>query len=247
MEQRMCQDIVLVHGSWHGSWCWKKVIPLLQAEGYSPLAIDLPAHGKNRCNIVNISLDSYVDKVIATIDQIDRPVILAGHSMAGSVITQTAEYIPDKINRLIYLAAFLPENGFSLYDYALQDSGSELTGNIIIDEENNLSSLNPECISAAFYGRCSDADIEYAKANLVDEPLKPSNTPVVTTERYASVPRFYIKCLLDCAVTPSLQTKMVNAMPCREIISLNTDHSPFFSAPRELSDSIQALCNYPLL
>ena len=242
----MCQDIVLVHGSWHGGWCWNKVIPLLQAKGYSPHAIDLPAHGKDKSDVINISLDSYAGKVITTIDQIGKQVILVGHSMGGSVITQAAEYIPRNINRLIYLAAFLPENGSSLYDYALQDLESELTGNIIIDEENNLSSLNPKCISAAFYGQCSDADIEYAKANLVDEPLKPSNTPVVTTDRYASVPRFYIKCLLDCAVTPSLQTKMVNAMPCREIISLDTDHSPFFSAPQELSDSIQALSNYPL-
>ena len=166
----MCQHIVLLHGSWHGSWCWKNVIPLLQAKGYSAHAIDLPAHGNDKSDVINISLDSYVDKVITTINQIDKQVILIGHSMGGSVITQVAENIPEKINRLIYLAAFLPENGSSLYDYALQDSESELAGNIIIDEENNLSSLNPECISAAFYGQCLDADIEYAKVNLVDDP-----------------------------------------------------------------------------
>ena len=242
----MCEYIVLLHGSWHGGWCWKKVVPYLHVNGYSSQAIDLPAHGKDKSDIINISLHSYVDKVISTINQIDKQVILVGHSMAGSVITQVAEYIPEKIDRLIYVAAFLPENGLCLYDYALQDSESMLTGNIITDEENNLSSLNPECISPAFYGQCSDTDIEYAKANLVDEPLKPSNTPVITTERFGSVPRFYIQCLLDCAVTPSLQTKMFNALPCRQIISLNTDHSPFFSAPKELSDSILTLCNHKL-
>ncbi len=98
---------VLVHGSWHGAWCWNKLTPLLEREGHAVIAPDLPGHGEDWTPIPEISLQSYVDRVGEALDSAPEPAILVGHSMAGTVISQLAEQRPDQVAGLVYLCAFL--------------------------------------------------------------------------------------------------------------------------------------------
>ncbi|MCZ7568769.1 MAG: alpha/beta fold hydrolase [Ardenticatenaceae bacterium] len=228
---------VLIHGSWHGAWCWDKVKPLLEKQGHTVVAPDLPGHGQDKTPIPEITLQRFVDRVGQVLDAQSEPVILVGHSMGGVVITQTAEYRPDKIKTLVYLCAFLPRNGESLLQLAQQDTETLILPNLIINEAQGYHSVKEEAIREVFYHDCRDEDVARAKSLLVpEEALAPVATPVQTSaDNFGRIPRVYIECLRDQTIGLSLQKQMNTATPCQMVLSLDTGHSPFFSAPEALA------------
>jgi pimeloyl-ACP methyl ester carboxylesterase len=233
---------VLIHGAWHGSWCWDKIIPLLRKEGHKVEAPDLPGHGRDKTPIPEISLQAYTDRVCQILDAQSEPVILVGHSMGGVVITQAAEYRPEKIKILVFLTAFLPQNGESLLQLAGGDTEALVLPNLIMAEDQSYATVREESIKEAFYGDCSDEDVKRAKSLLVPQAAAPFATPVKTSnERYGRVRRVYISCLRDQAISPALQEKMYQALPCEKVITMDTSHSPFFSAPEGLVGHLLSL------
>lgn len=226
---------VLIHGAWHGSWCWDKVVPLLRKEGHKVEAPDLPGHGRDKTPISEISLQAYVDRVCQILNAPSEPVILVGHSMGGLVITQTAEYRPEKIKVLVFLAAVLPRNGESLLQLTGGDTEALILPNLIMAEDQSYTTVRDEGIKEVFYGDCSDEDVARAKSLLGPEASAPLVTPVNTSEqKFGRVRRVYISCLRDKTITPALQEKMYKALPCEKVIPMDTSHSPFFSAPEKL-------------
>ncbi len=233
---------ILVHGAWHGAWCWYKVVPLLEKAGHRAIAVDLPGLGRDRTPLRDVSLQSYVDRVGAAIDQQPGRAILVGHSRGGIVISQTAEQRPARIEKLVYLAAFLLPNGQALLPGALEDTRSLLLQNLVVDEKQGYMTVKEAAYREAMYGDCSDEDVALAASLLTPEPIAPCVTPLDLSERnFGQVPRVYIETLGDDALTLAAQRKMVAAMPCERVISMDTAHSPFFSAPQELADHLASL------
>jgi pimeloyl-ACP methyl ester carboxylesterase len=234
---------ILIHGSWHGGWCWDKVKPLLEKEGHTVIAPDLPGHGQDKTPIAEITLQRFVDRVCQVLDEQSEPVILVGHSMGGVVITQTAEARPDKIKTLVYLTAFLPRNGESLLQLAQQDQETLILPSLIINEAEGHHAVKEEAIQEVFYQDCSDEDVARAKSLLAPrEALAPVATPVeISDDNYGRIPRVYIECLRDQTIGPSLQKQMYTTTPCQKVLSLDTGHSPFFSAPEELAAHLTSI------
>ncbi|MDX1520457.1 MAG: alpha/beta fold hydrolase [Anaerolineae bacterium] len=233
-------SFVLVHGSWHGGWCWDKVKPLLEARGHQVFMPDLPGHGQDNTPVAEITLQSFTDRIGEVIDAQAEPVILVGHSMGGVVITQTAEYRPDKIKTLVYLCAFLPRNDESLLQLAQQDTETLILPNLVINEAQGYHSVKEEAIRDIFYQDCPDEDVAKAKSLLApQEALAPVATPVQTSDdNYGRIPRVYIECLRDQTIGPSLQKQMYTATPCQQVFTLETGHSPFFAAPDALANHL---------
>ncbi len=234
---------VLIHGAWHGSWCWEKVVPLLRQAGHRVETPDLPGHGQDRTPIREITLAAYTKRMCETLDAQAEPVILVGHSMGGVIITQVAEERPDKIQTLVYLTAFLPQNGESLLQIARKNVDSLLTPNLLANEEQGVFTFKEGApLKEIFYGDCRDEDVARAKSLLVPQAIAPMATPVrITSECFGRVPKIYIECLLDRAISPSIQNMMYLATPCHTILSMETSHSPFFSAPQELVSYLTSL------
>jgi len=234
---------LLIHGSWHGAWCWDKVKVRLEAQGHTVFAPDLPGHGEDKTPIPEITLQCFVDRVCQALDAQSEPVILVGHSMGGVVITQAAEYRPDKIKTLVYLCAFLPRNGESLLQLAQQDTETLILPNLILNEAEGYHAVKAEAIREVFYHDCRDEDVAWARSLLVSqEALAPVATPVQTSEaNYGRIPRVYIECRRDQTIGPLLQKQMYRATPCRQVLSLDAGHSPFLSAPEELVDHLTAI------
>jgi pimeloyl-ACP methyl ester carboxylesterase len=225
---------LLIHGAWHGGWCWHKVVARLEKLGHRVLAPDLPSLGRDKTPVNRVSLPLWRDFVCNLIDAQPEPVILVGHSRGGIVISEVAEHRPDRIRTLVYLSAFLPRDGESLFDLAPQALNSEVPPNMAMSEDKSSSTVRDEAIRSAFYGECSDDDVALARACLQPEPTLPLATPVHLTEpNFGRVPRIYIGCLRDRAVTPPFQKLMLAATPCRRVLSIDTDHSPFLSRPDE--------------
>jgi pimeloyl-ACP methyl ester carboxylesterase len=231
---------VLVHGAWHGAWCWEKLAPLLEQAGHTVITPDLPCHGEDSSSLADASLASYTEKIVDIIQAQPEPVILVGHSMGGMVISQAAETCPERIQTLVYVCAFLLQNGQSLLEVTQTDSSSLILPNLI-DNGDGSASLNPSALKDMFFAACDEADMAACIPRLCPEPMAPVSTPMRTNpESYSSVPRVYIECLEDRAISLESQRKMHSNTPCDQIISLDSDHSPYISCPQELAECLLA-------
>lgn len=231
---------VLVHGAFAGAWTWDRVTPILEAGGHETVAVDLPAHGEDQTAIANATLEAYTAAVVAAIDAADRPVVLVGHSMGGLVVSQAAEARPDKIKRLVYLTAFLVEDGGSLLSASAGDSQSALQQFLTIGTDS--ITLAPAGVLGAFCTDCSQDDAQAIVGHLRPEPLAPFTTPIHTTaENWGRVPRYYIEALADQAIGPNRQKEFYTALPCEKVVSLQTGHAPFMTQPQAVAEALLSL------
>ena len=227
---------VLVHGAWHGAWCWEQVEHHLGEVGAASVAVDLPGRQGDPPSVAQLTLESYVDQVVAAIETSPEPVVLVGHSLGGLVISQTAERVPEKISSLVYLCAMLLQDGQSTIDAAVNDPTSQLMANISLDEGTATSSVTGPAVRDLFYGDCRSADTEKAIKLLVPEPIVPASTPLrVTAERWGSVARSYIVCTQDRAISPASQRAMIASVGVDKLIEMDSSHSPFISQPEQLA------------
>lgn len=232
--------MILLHGAWHGAWCWERVVALLKQKHQSVLAPDLPGHGvKKQPPFTGITLNTYVDFVCDLVAGANQRVTLVGHSMAGVVISQVAEKMPDAIDELIYVAAFIPANNQSLVESAGQITSPGVSSEMSMDMPNNAIHLNfSPRLQPLFYNRCHQEDIELAFSSAQPQPLRPMVDRVnLSTEKFGSVKKRYIVCEHDVALTANDQRQFAQHINS-EIVSLEADHSPFFSATSLLVDQL---------
>lgn len=233
---------ILIHGAWHGGWCWHKVAPLLEAGRHTVLAPDLPGHGDDKTPVGEVTLDAYVKRVCGVIDAQSEPVVLVGHSMGGIVITQTAEERPDSIKSLVYLTAFLLPDGKCSSDYADRDPDRPLTRNVVPSEDGLSTTVRSEALKDIFYQDCPDEDVALARQRLVPQAGAPRRVPMRTSdENFGRVPRVYIECSADNALPPAMQRELYTALPCSRVITMDAGHSPFFSQPEALVRHLDSL------
>jgi hypothetical protein len=216
--------------------------PLLEKNGNTSEAIDLPAHGQDTTPISEVTLDGYVDAVSKVLEEYNDPVVLIGHSRAGVVISQVAERIPEKIDKLVYLCAFLIPDGEPMVATALTDSTSLLVSNLIFNEEEGWHFPKDEIIKEAFYNDCSSEDINKCIPFLTKEPNVPVGTPLkLSDEKFGKVKKVYIHTTMDNTITYGHQKMMVNRIHVDQSFELKSGHSPFLSKPNELANILLKL------
>lgn len=234
---------VLVHGSWHGSWCWERVVPGLQAAGHRAVTVDLAGRAGDPTPTREITLASHVDRVCAAVLAQPTPVVLVGHSMGGMVVTQATEQCAEHIATLVYLCGFMLQDGESLAGlFATLDNGLTAS-HMVTDEAAGTVFFTADApLREIFYHDCSEADFERARNRLVPEIIAPRHTPLRTTpERFGSVPRVYIETLQDHSIPIALQRRMIAAQPPRQVLTMDTSHSPFYAQPEALLAHLCAL------
>ncbi|MBD3648390.1 MAG: alpha/beta fold hydrolase, partial [Pseudomonadales bacterium] len=179
-----------------------------------------------------------VDRVVATLDECDAPAVLVGHSMGGGVIAQTGERAPDKIERLVFVAAFVPRDGESMLDLTGSNQATVLRDNLEVSSDRSVLTVPESLIQPAFYHDCDEEDIALAR-----ERLRPQNAAVfaerfsLTDENFGSLEKQFIECIEDQVINILSQRQMARRAGCL-INTLQTSHSPFFSAPAALAACI---------
>ena len=226
--------VVLVHGAWHGPWCFDRVVEGLEARGVPVVAVD-----RRRPSGPNGELRGVVDSaeneriVRAALDEIEGPIVLLGHSFGGTVIT-TAPLGNDSVKHLVYLTAMMPDT-----DGAVPDNfvNPDLAGAVQAGDDGSTT-VQADLIRQAFYHQCSDADVERAMGELVrDEAPVPFDAPREAAWR--TIATTYVVCTEDQALLAPGQREL--ARRADRVAEWPTDHSPFFSNPQLLIDLLDNL------
>lgn len=235
---------LLIHGSGHGAWCWRDLLPLLNTGGDEAVAIDLPSHGEDRTPAERVTLDLYASAILDAIgEEIAAPVTLVGHSMAGYPITAAAERAPEKIARLVYLCAYVPAPGRSLADRRREAPRQPLMQAVRVAPDRVTWSVDPAQAEAVFYQDCPPGTTEYAVPRLTPQPILPQETVLELTAASAAVPRHYIRCENDGTIPPEYQATMTEGWPEGSVSTLPTGHSPFFAAPAMLAARLKEIAS----
>jgi pimeloyl-ACP methyl ester carboxylesterase len=227
---------LLVHGAWHGAWCWQKTVDALKTQGHAATAIDLPGHGKDATPRSSVTVESYVARIGEALDAMGGKPILVGHSMGGIAISAAAQAHAQKISRLIYVTAFLPRDGESLLAIEGRNPAPAVPPALVVDEPNGTATLQTDKIVPLFYHDCSEADQRWATSMLTPQPLAPLATALaLTNDKFGTVPRSYVACTDDRAIAIGMQRDMIAASGVERVLELDASHSPFLSKPDELA------------
>ena len=260
-------SFILLHGSFHAAWNWHRLIPFLERADHRGIALDLPGHGQDRSSPGEAMLEHCVNAVLRAVDSEPGPVVLLAHSRNGIVISQAAEARPEKIQGLVYLAAYLVPDGRSMMEYALQDTESLVLRNVelaldrghmplltrlfrhewlarlcarLLPRRFQVHRLALRAYRDALYHDCPPEITELAHVLLEAEPNWAGFSRLrLSPERYGRVPKVYIECLRDRAVTLPLQRRMQADTPVDRVYSLDSGHSPFFSQPENLARTLE--------
>ena len=219
---------VLVHGAWHGGWCWRHVLPLLHQAGHQAHAPTLTGLG-DRAHLAHpdIDLETHIRDVLGLIDAEElNDVVLVGHSYAGMVITGVADRVPEKIRRLVYFDAFVPENGKALVDYvgaeraAHQKKEGEATGTVGPMPAAALGLTRPEDIAWA------DRRQVRHPYHTMSQPLKLTNEPAL-----ARIPKSFVNCHSATGTFEQFAVK-IRHDPAWRYLELKTGHDAMIIDPQ---------------
>ncbi|MFB7293962.1 alpha/beta fold hydrolase [Actinacidiphila glaucinigra] len=205
--------LLLVHGAWHGSWCWDRVRSLLAADGWATRVADLPSAGQETAGVQEDARE-----VLRGLEGIEGPVVVVAHSYAGVPVAQVVAEAP-AIAHVVYLTAYRLEVGETVLGYH---------GAAIVPEPRGFRPV-PDDPVAAFYGDVPPREAEAAVARLVPQSTKSFVEPLTSASRRA-VPSTYVVCERDRALRPALQEDMA-AHIAGPVYRLPSHHSPFLSMP----------------
>jgi len=218
---------VLTHGAMHGGWCWKYVLDELAALGVSAIAPDLPGHGE-RAN-EPATLDGYRDALLEVLEPDD---VLVGHSLGGSFICLAADAAPDKVRRLIYIAALVPEEDRSLAEvlpFVGDVKEFELT-------PDSYRLTDAGAARAVFYNDCTSDQVNWAYSQVRPQSLQPLMTPIRLARFWdLDIPRDYILCLNDRTGLLTVAEDQLSRLRPTTIHPVWASHFPLISRPKELA------------
>lgn len=224
---------VLVHGAWADESAWGFVRNQL-AVNANVVVVNLPAHGADNTYGVKIGLNNYVKTVTDAVNKVNGKVILVGHSMAGAIISQVAENIPTKIEKLVYVAAYLPKNGEDVSSITNKFLNNKPIEAFEFNKDYTLVSIKKEALPTVVCNDCppymKDVLVKYHRA----EPVKGLTDKVTLTAKFAAVPKYYISTTNDNAVPYALQQQMIkNNGTVKKVYEMKTSHLPFVVQPEE--------------
>lgn len=240
-------NFVLVHGAWHGGWCWRRVVDRLQAQGHRVHALTLTGVGE-RAHLLSplITLETHIADVAGVIEAEElRDVVLAVHSYAGMLGTAIADRMPGRLKHLVYVDAVVPKPG---------ESWSSTHASATREARLAAAQASPDYALPApdpsVFGLAAE-DHAWVQRRQTPHPGHTYQAPLeFDPQRVASVPRTFIDCIqpklgtID-SIRPRVRDRnfwdgaWVGGGGAR-VVELATGHDPMVSAPEELSRLLAA-------
>ena len=229
-------EFVLVHGAYHGSWCWKLLVPELEMRGHRAVAVDLPISDPAAGSRV------YAENVIESVSELEKP-ILVGHSMAGLLIPLVAASRP--VGLMVFLAAFLPQPGSSLADQRARepiDPPLDLNTAEFTNIGDGLFTVGPNTATEMFYQDVPGEITDWAIRQLRPQSYLFMNetTPL---DKWPATSSAYIVCRDDHAISPDWERTAAQERLGVQAHEIDGSHSPFLTRPTELADLLHEIAS----
>ncbi len=227
----------LVHGGWHGAWCWERLTPELEALGHRVTAMDLPIDDSSA------SFDDYAAVACdALSDCSDDDLIVVGHSLGGMTVPLVAQQRPTR--RLVYLCALIPVPGKPMAEQMAEEPemlNPEYTKGLgEKDSEGRRSWIDKERARFHLFGDCDEGTAAVAIPRLRPQALYPYRLPC-SLSSYPAVASTYIVCAEDRMVNPDWSRRIAHERLGADLIEMPGSHSPFLSRPRDLAELLHGL------
>jgi pimeloyl-ACP methyl ester carboxylesterase len=226
----------LVHGAWHGAWCWEQLTLLLTDRGHAVITPELP------CDDPSATFEDYADVVCGALGDRADDVIVVGHSLAGHTIPLIAARRP--VRHLVYLCALVPDLGRSMRDQMRE--GSDMLNPMLLqalsrpDEQRRNAWIDEALTTELLFGGV-DADTAHAAFQQLRPQALHPYAQAFALERFPVTARTYVVCADDRMVGPDWSRRVARERLGADLIELHGGHSPFLSRPKKLADVLLGL------
>ncbi len=233
----MGKHFLLIHGAWHGGWCWDGVIAELEKAGHTAEAPTMPGHLPDD-DRSNIQFNDYVEKIVSELKQQTEPVVLVGHSSAGFLIQAAAPKASDKIAQLIFVNTFILPNGKSQFDIVPPEVAEGMTAAAKATPDNCVPVLEDfvrNMLMATESVELQDALI----SRLIPQPIAIFATPVDTQDfENLSIPKSVVFCKDDTSLPPGAYIGMAQGLGEHDLVEVEGGHETFFTNPGVVTKGI---------
>jgi pimeloyl-ACP methyl ester carboxylesterase len=222
---------VLVHGAWHGGWCWRRVAHALAAAGDAVFTPTLTGLGE-RAHLLTpeVGLDTHVQDVAGVLEAEDlADVVLVGHSYAGLVVDAVADRAPGRVAHVVYLDAIVVPDGHSAFDGLAPTTRAHFEARA--QAEGDGWRVPVSAASAQFLGLAGDEDVRWVLDRLTPHPIRSLREPLRLLRDDPRAPRTYVSCI---GGLPAGQPRSPHARGIEDHVELRTGHDAMVTAPREV-------------
>jgi len=230
----MKRPFVLVHGAWHGGWCWKRVVPLLRAGGWRVTRPTLTGVGE-RAHLASpaVTLDTHIEDIVKHIEAEElEEVVLVGHSYAGMVITGVADRLAGRLSALVFLDAFVPDDGRSVLDYL---PAERRLGMVREGEGTGMVS----CLPLAQLGLTTEEDRAWVARRVTRQPYATFVQPIrLAGDGGARLPRTYLYCTQTATGTFQQFAVRLRSDPQWRISEIAAGHDVMIAHPQEVAKAL---------
>lgn len=233
----MGERFVLVHGAWHGGWCWEGVIRELEAAGHEAEAPTMPgmAPGDDRSGV---TFQDYVDSLVDVLRRQDRPVVLVGHSSAGFVLQAAAPKVPEKIKRLVFLNAFILPDGTCQFDLVPPEAAEGLTAAAAASPDNSVPVIEDMVRGMLMADDTPEAQ-DIVLAHLAPQPLALFTTAVDTKPFAAlTIPRTVVYATGDTSLPPGAFLGMAQSLGEFDLVEIPGGHEALVVTPHAVAEGL---------
>jgi pimeloyl-ACP methyl ester carboxylesterase len=223
---------LLVHGAWHGGWCWRDVVPRLRKAGHEVFAPSLTGLGERKhLASARVDLETHIQDIVALVEMEDlKKVVLVGHSYGGMVITGVADRIPTRLAALVYLDAFVPENGKCALDYVVPERAARMR-----HEGERTGFVTPPLMS--LWGLTLQSHLDFVGPREVRHPFPTFSQPI-SLSNYAEsrrIPKTFLYCSSPATGTFDQFAERYRNDPAWRFHELKTGHDAMLLVPDEVA------------
>lgn len=227
---------VLIHGMFHGGWCWDRIERRLRQAGHQVVAPDLAGCGSDKTPVADVSLDRWVTDVSNLVKGDSQKAILVGHSRGGLVVSQVAERTTPNVAAIVYLTALMLPDGRAAMELPAIMTEEGFDGASLSQRAgfgmtpDGQSMFAQASLLTAFYSNCTEEDRAFAVPRVGSEAIAPTMAKLsLTASRWGSLPRIYIETTRDNVLPIEAQRAMIARSKPTEVHSLDADHMPIFN------------------
>jgi len=233
----MGKHFVLIHGAWHGGWVWDGLIRILEKAGHTAEAPTMPGHnpGDNRSSV---TFDTYVGKIVEVLERQRKPAVLVGHSSAGFLLEAAAPKAAAKIERLIFLNAFILPDGMSQFDLVPPEVAQGMIAAAKASPDNSVPVDEGFVRNMLMQGEPTKVQDELIH-RLTPQPLVLFTTKVDTKPfSKLTVPRAVVFCRDDASLPPGAYLGMAQSLGKFDLIEIQGGHETLFTNPEAVAKEL---------